>query len=396
MTAIWPLVSLGDVTQLDLNKEVVDPSKAYPMVGVLSFSRGLFERESIENGNTSYKHFLRLKSEHIVMSQLFGWEGALALSDDRFDGRYLSPQFPTFLSDNSRLDRRFLGWLMRRPSFWEDLGTRASGMGDRRRTLNPAAFFACQIPLPPLAEQRRIVARIEELTTKIEDAKALRREAAEKLTAIGNSEANAIFQSTNSNTCRLGDLCHVITDGTHQTPRYVDSGAIFLSAQNVKPFRFLPEVHRKVSFDDYAAYTARNKPSLGDILLTRVGAGIGEAAVIDQDIDFAIYVSIALIKPDTSKITPHFLVHWLNSPIGRSHSRSKTLGLGYSQGNLNLNLLRSFPVPVPPIRRQNEIVAKLDVLRTRVEAVKALQAATTAELDAMLPAILDKAFKGEL
>ena len=381
MSAAWPTVNLGEVTRLDLNREPIDASKTYPMVGVLSFARGLFEREPIESGNTSYKHFLRLKPDHIVMSQLFGWEGSLALSDERFAGKYLSPQFPTFLSDSRRLDRSFLGWLMRRPGFWSDLGTRASGMGDRRRTLNPDAFFACEIRLPPLDEQRRIVARIEELAAKVEEALRLRQGAVEELTALGNSEANAIFGRADYTTRPLGDLCHVITDGTHQTPRYVDEGAIFLSAQNVKPFRFLPKVHRKVSFEDYAVYTAKNKPSRGDILLTRVGAGIGEAAVIDQDIDFAIYVSVALIRPDASQITPQFLVHWLNSPIGRSHSRSKTLGRGHSQGNLNLNLLRSFPVPVPPITRQNEIVSELDALQAKVDAVKALQTETTVELE---------------
>jgi type I restriction enzyme S subunit len=105
--------------------------------------------------------FYWLKAEHVVMSQLFGWEGALALSEKKCAGKFLSPQFPTFLCDTEKLDRGFLGWLMNRPTFWEDLGSRASGMGDRRRTLTPGALFKCEIPLPSLAEQRRVVARIE-------------------------------------------------------------------------------------------------------------------------------------------------------------------------------------------------------------------------------------------
>src|SRR6202011_2205597 len=128
MTNDWPRVKLGEVLKLDLDRVSVDGVSSYPMVGVLSFGRGLFEREPIENGKTSYQVFYRLQAEHIVMSQLFGGEGALALSEERFAGRFLSPQFPTFLCDSARLDRRFLGWLMRRPAFWEDLGSRASGM----------------------------------------------------------------------------------------------------------------------------------------------------------------------------------------------------------------------------------------------------------------------------
>lgn len=146
MKTKWRTIRLGEIVRLDLDRVPIDVSMSYPMEGVLSFGRGLFDREPIENGNTSYKYFYRLKADHIVMSQLFGWEGALALSSDRFAGKYVSPQFPTFLCEETKLDRQFLGWLMRRPAFWEDLGSRASGMGDRRRTLNPEAFFPVKYP----------------------------------------------------------------------------------------------------------------------------------------------------------------------------------------------------------------------------------------------------------
>ncbi|TJV92319.1 MAG: restriction endonuclease subunit S, partial [Mesorhizobium sp.] len=195
---------LGDVTRLDLNREPIDPSKSYPMVGVLSFGRGLFDREPIENGNTSYKHFLRLKPDHIVMSQLFGWEGALALSDNRFAGKYVSPQFPTFLSNESRLDRNFLGWLMRRPSFWSDLATRASGMGDRRRTLNPGAFFACEIPLPPIAEQRRLVTRIEKLVAGLREAQDLRASLNDETASLPRS---LLSHSKSNRTIKVRECC---------------------------------------------------------------------------------------------------------------------------------------------------------------------------------------------
>ncbi len=84
--------------------------------------------------------------------------------------------------------------------------------------------------------------------------------------------------------CNLIDLCKQITDGTHQTPTYVENGEIFLSAQNVKPFRFIPDNHRFVSKTDFETIRKNRIPEKGDLLVARVGAGIGEAAVIDQDI----------------------------------------------------------------------------------------------------------------
>jgi len=77
-------------------------------------------------------------------------------------------------------------------------------------------------------------------------------------------------------------------------------------------------------------------------------------------------------------------------------SRKQTLGKGHSQGNLNLKLLRGFDVPLPSLAEQHRIVTMLDTVQSRVDMLKKLQAETAAELDALLPSILDRAFKGEL
>lgn len=304
-----------------------------------------------------------------------------------------------------------------------------------------------QIPLPPLDEQRRIVARIEELAAKVDEARGLRRQSVEdELPRLRNSIFRKIFkgESLNFSTkelnynksdkeifneekivnssklssqqkqiflqsiekfyeipsnwswVKLNDICSLITDGTHQTPTYTEKGMMFLSAQNIKPYRFMTKNHKYVSYEDYLVYTARNKVQKGDILITRVGAGIGETAMVDQDIDFAIYVSLGHIRVIQDFVYTPYLVHWLNSPDGIAQSREKILGKGHSQGNLNLNLIRQFSVPLPPLPEQHRIVAYLDNFQAKVEALKRLQAETAAELDALMPSILDKAFKGEL
>jgi len=170
---------------------------------------------------------------------------------------------------------------------------------------------------------------------------------------------------------RLESICELITDGTHLTPKYTNEGRIFLSAQNVKPFRFMPENHRYVSEKDYQNYVKNKKAEYGDVLLTRVGAGIGEAAVIDKRLDFAIYVSLGLIKPLKNYLTSEFLVLWLNSPSGRGYSKRNTYGKGVSQGNLNLGLIRNFVIGLPPLREQKRIVAKVDELMGFCDALEA-------------------------
>lgn len=372
------------------------PDQDYREIGIYCFGRGIFHKQPRSGLEVGNKKLCLLKDGDLILQITFAWEGAVALCGPKEDGLYGSTRFPTFRVDESRCDPRFLCKYLATPTGREQLIRISPGSAGRNRVLSLKRLPEVEIPLPPLAEQRRIVARIEALAAQIDEAKRLRQEAVEEAEALFGAEAGKRLTDSFP-TRRMDELCSLVTDGTHQTPRYVeDGGHTFLSAQNVKPFRFMPEVHRKVSTEDYEACMRRAAPKRGDVLMTRVGAGIGEAAVMNQDLDFAFYVSLALMRPDPDVILPEFLVHWLNSPDGRASSRRETLGKGHSQGNLNLKLLRGFHVPLPSLPEQRRIVAELDPLQAEVDYVKRLQAETAAELDALLPAILDRAFKGEL
>lgn len=413
MSQEYKKVALSEVLQLSIDAVPVDNCETYPISGVYSYGRGLFARQPLSGTQTTYKFFHKLHENDFVLSQLKGWEGALAKVTLAFEGWFLSPQFATFRVIDNKLDINFLDWYCKQSKVCEELKYKSSGMGARRDTVSPKKFLSIEIPLPPLDEQRRIVARIEELAAKVEEARGLRRQSVEYgLPSLRNGIFRKAFQGkfldysatefdkdeipSIGKWVKLGDICSLITDGTHQTPTYTEKGMMFLSAQNIKPYRFMPKNHKYVSYEDYLAYTARNKVKKGDILITRVGAGIGEVAMVDQDIDFAIYVSLGHIRAIQDFVYTPYLVHWLNSPAGVAQSREKILGRGHSQGNLNLNLIRQFLVPLPSLPEQHRIVAYLDDLQAKVDALKRLQTETAAELDALLPSILDKAFKGEL
>ncbi|HFI7304695.1 TPA: restriction endonuclease subunit S [Escherichia coli] len=178
----------------------------------------------------------------------------------------------------------------------------------------------------------------------------------------------------------LNDICSLITDGTHQTPKYTTEGRPFISAQCVKPFKFMPENCRYVSEEDHNLYIKNRNPEQQDILLSRVGAGIGECAVIDTDLEFSIYVSTALIKPIKKYINSQYICIWLNSPIGRLFSSNYTYGKGVSQGNLNLSLIRTFVISLPPYLEQQLIVDKTleyleicEKLKFRIQSAKQTQ-----------------------
>lgn len=290
--------------------------------------------------------------------------------------------------------------------------------------LNKELFFNMPFPIPPLAEQERIVAKIEELMPLVEEygkaeeqltklnaefpdklRKSILQQAVQgKLTERDPADApasellkriktekEALIKSGKIKKekplpeitedekpfdipdtwewVRLSDICN-ISDGTHQTPTYVEHGIPFISAQNVKPYRFLPENHRDVSYEDYLEYNKTISPEKGDILMARVGAGIGEAAIIDQDFEFSIYVSLTLIKCYSKEFDMMYLLHVLNSPIGRKLAEKKTLGKGASQGNLNLIFIREFVLPIPPLAEQKRIVKRVEEILALCDELK--------------------------
>ena len=191
--------------------------------------------------------------------------------------------------------------------------------------------------------------------------------------------------------CRLGNVCD-ISDGTHQTPSYVEAGMPFMSAQNIKPFKFMPHKCRMVSNNDYEQYIKNTKPEKGDILMARVGAGIGEAAIIDTEIDFAIYVSLCLMKPFLHTYDMNYLLVWLNGYYGRNSSKKNTLGKGTSQGNLNLNLIRGFVIPFPPIQEQLRIISRVNLLTGLCDKLEREVAQATHYASQLMEAVLQEAF----
>src|SRR6185369_11566354 len=122
--------------------------------------------------------------------------------------------------------------------------------------------------------------------------------------------------------------------------------------------------------------------------LTRVGAGIGEAATIDQDLDFAIYVSLGLVRPVRGFVFSDYITLWLNSPDGTEKSSRNTYGKGVSQGNLNLSLIRNFLVPLPPLAEQHRIVARVRELMALVDQLEAQLAASCTVSDRLVTAVV--------
>lgn len=395
MTALWANTRLGEVLSLALNPVAVEASKTYPMSGVYSFGRGLFAREDLPGTQTTYRVLHRLGADALVLSQLKAWEGALGVVPPEHEGRFLSPQFATFHAHPDRLDVRFLGWWCRQPSVWEELRRRSRGMGARRDSVSPERFLSLDISLPPLAEQRRIVARVEEFAAKTGETGRLRESARTETDMLGGAAAASLLCTLGPQPKkRLSDLVSIRGGGTpdKSNPLFWSGSIPWISPKDMKSRR-LRDGADHISEDATRVSPAKLLP-IGSVLVVVRGM------ILVHTVPVALLEAPATINQDIKALIPRpeiagaylTAVLWaLNRQLLQLVEKST-----HDTRKLQTDALLQFEIPVPPLRDQHRIVAYLDELQAKVDALKTLQEKTAAELDALLPSILDKAFRGEL
>ena len=153
---------------------------------------------------------------------------------------------------------------------------------------------------------------------------------------------------------KLNTLCEIY-DGTHNTPNYTQGGIKFVSVQNIND---LYSTNKYVSLEDFENY--KISPQLGDVLMTRIGS-IGLCAIVDRDEPLAYYVSLALLRPDASKINNKYLKYVIESIHGRKELRKRTL-VNAVPIKINKADIGKISIPLPPLPVQEEIVRILDNL----------------------------------
>jgi type I restriction enzyme S subunit len=179
----------------------------------------------------------------------------------------------------------------------------------------------------------------------------------------------SIHQPKEWSISKLVDVCDLITCGVAARPNYVESeGVPFLSSLNVKQGKIVWKGYQQISIDDHNELTKNNKPIKGDILYTRVGS-FGEAAIVEIDVEFSVFVSLTLIKPKSAVTNNFYLKHLLNSSEVKALANNTTTGLGVQ--NLNVSEVRRFELPFPPLPEQQKIAAILTSVDKVIEKTQA-------------------------
>lgn len=179
-----------------------------------------------------------------------------------------------------------------------------------------------------------------------------------------------------------------ITCGIAATPEYVDEsiGVPFFSARNVQDGRLDLTKYMHITEELHKQLTKNTKPEKGDLLLTRVGAGIGAVAVVDIDFEFSVYVSLTLIKCG-KKIVNEYLKYLLSSNYYRYLATRDQFAGGGVQ-NLNVQMVKEYPLPIPSVKEQAKIAKILSVWDKAITTTEQLLANSKQQKKALMQKLL--------
>jgi hypothetical protein len=332
----------------------------------------------------------RIEPGDLVISNVFAWEGAVALASERERGKIGSHRFMTFVASDPRLHLPWASWFFRSEPGLELIRKASPGSAGRNRTLAIERFEALEIPLPPIDEQRQVAARLDGVVFAVDDLVGRTRRSQELANAFGVSISSREDISDAARAAaewRLTRLDEVLT------PR---RDAVVVSAAesypNVGIYSFGRGLFRKADIEG-AATSARslNRISSGQFIYSRLFAFEGAYASVTPDFDGSFVSNeFPTFDPDPTRLDARWLASYLRSPHHWTALRASSKGLGVRRQRVPVEAVLAYEVWLPPITTQREIVEHLD----QIEAVTARRVIADSRINALLPAALNEAFAG--
>jgi len=383
----WPIVKL--------DKHIVESKEQYGSeklngIQVLSVTNDQGFVFSDKRTSENVSNYKIIKNGYFAYNPYRINVGSLAFAGDEYSG-IVSPAYVVF-SCAKDLDSEYLWKYLK-----SDVGLfhiRQGGKGSVRSSLSFERLQEIEIPLPPLPEQKRIVKKIKEIEEKTNTIKKLQSYGTEIFIKTFSKK----YFSKDYETKPFDKIFNVTKlAGFEYTKHYkfIDKPEIIaLRAQNVKNNGLkLNEV--KYISKELSDFLVRSKLNKNDIVVTFIGAGTGESAIIEEDNKYHCAPNIAkLTVKEPAIIDPYFALAQIRSPFVQDQIIEITRQT--AQPSLSMRIIRKLKFKIPTKSQQETYLSELEIFKNSTSKLTKEKEQRNNYISALMPSVLAKAFNGEL
>ena len=375
-------IDLGELLELTRVKAEIDPLRTYKLVTIRMNNNGITEREQKLGSEIASSGYIARKGQ-FMCSKIDARNGALGILPEYLDSAVVTNDFLTFNINNDLVLTEYLEYYSRTYTFNRACLDASEGSTNRKR-LKIDRFFKTQIPLPDLTTQNLLIEKIESIKSKSEKISELH-------TAQVKDYQNLLYSkyidiTKDCPTEKMGVVAPIV-----RRPVEVE----------------MEESYPELGIRSFGKGTFHKPPVNGidvgtkklyyikadDLMFSNVFAWEGAIAVAkEEDNDRVGSHRFISCVPDPNKVLPHFLCYHFLTPSGMEDIQLASPGGAGRNKTLGLTKLEKIEVPIPSLEAQLEfqmLLAKTKQMKVHIEKTKE-------DLDELFPALLDKAFKGEL
>ncbi len=389
--AAWTTHCIGEVLKKTESWVTLDPNTRYQEVTVRLWGKGVIARGGKLGSEIGSSRRLRVEPGQFVVSRIDARHGAFGLVPEELDGAVVTNDFPVFEPNPELLDNEFLGWLSKTPGFVDACKTASEGTTNRVR-LKEDRFASLEIELPPIDEQHRIVTKIESLATKIDEAMQLRQAIQDDMDALLVAMAHRNDLSDTDKRAQgwerlpLGDVLSQVSNPVAVEPggEYPHFGIYSFAKGLFKKAPLLGDEIKAAKL--YQVYA-------GQFIYSRLKAFEGAFGAVSPEYS-GCYVSneFPTFVLNDRKVNLAFLTAYTLSPQVWKNLAVHSKGVGARRERLKPESFLAENIWLPPLEWQ----LKIERVTKDLAAARVHRTSVDLDVDALLPAILDRAFKGEL